>query len=142
MADEKYIGAQDIDKDIMVKCFVTFEDVKDVSKNRNKLVNRFVYSTYSSKPWISFMDLIAMRYDFSKIKEILFTWRWWHLGLSLELMNLDSIVIIMLSFISVNFILNRQFIILLQIKKKRNRLIDIFNTQGKKEFRKAVKKII
>ena len=52
MADEKYIGAQDIDKDIMVKCFVAFEDVKAVSKNRNKLVNRFVFSTYSSKPWI------------------------------------------------------------------------------------------
>lgn len=70
MADEKYIGAQNIDKDIMVKCFVSFEDVKQVSKNRNALVNRFVFSTYSSKPWISFMDLIALRYDFSKIKDI------------------------------------------------------------------------
>ena len=34
MADEKYIGAQDIDKDIMVKCFVTFEGIEDISKNR------------------------------------------------------------------------------------------------------------
>ena len=32
MADEKYIGSQNSDKDIMVKCFVTFEDVKPVSK--------------------------------------------------------------------------------------------------------------
>ena len=50
MADEKYIGAQDIKKDIMVKCFVTFEDVKQVSKHRNALSNRFVFSTYSPKP--------------------------------------------------------------------------------------------
>ena len=34
MADEKYIGAQNINKDIMVKCFVTFEDIKDICKNR------------------------------------------------------------------------------------------------------------
>ena len=70
MADEKYIGAQNIDKDIMVKCFVTFEDVKHISKHRNALSNRFVFSTYSSKPWPQFMDLIAKRYDFSKIKNI------------------------------------------------------------------------
>lgn len=41
MADEKYIGSQNSDKDIMVKCFVTFEDVKPVSKNHNKLSNSF-----------------------------------------------------------------------------------------------------
>ena len=50
MADEKYIGAQNIDKDIMVKCFVTFENVVNVSKNRRMLVNRSVFSlTNSSK---------------------------------------------------------------------------------------------
>ena len=70
MADEKYIGAQDIDKDIMIKCFVTFEDVKHIYKHRNALSNRFVFSTHSSKPWPQFMDLIAKRYDFSKIKNI------------------------------------------------------------------------
>ena len=70
MADEKYIGAQNIDKDIMVKCFVTFEDIKDISKNRRKLINRSVFSHYGDKPWIAFMDYIAMRYDFSKINNI------------------------------------------------------------------------
>lgn len=70
MADEKYIGAQDIDKDIMVKSFVAFEDVIDVSKNRRKLVNRTVFSHYGDKPWISFMDFIAMKYNFDKIKNI------------------------------------------------------------------------
>ena len=70
MADEKYIGSQNTDKDIMVKCFVTFEDVQHISKNRNMLTNRFVFSTCSKKPWKVFMDKIAMRYDFTKIKNI------------------------------------------------------------------------
>ena len=70
MADEKYIGSQDTAKDIMIKCFVTFEDVIKVSKNRNQLSNRFVFSTCSKKPWKAFMDEIALRYDFSKIKNI------------------------------------------------------------------------
>ncbi len=32
MADEKFIGAQNIDKDIMVKCFVTFEGINTIGK--------------------------------------------------------------------------------------------------------------
>lgn len=68
MADEKYIGAQDIEKDIMVKSFVAFENVIDVSKNRRMLVNRTVFSHYGDRPWLAFMDFIAMKYDFNKIK--------------------------------------------------------------------------
>ena len=45
MADEKYICSQNTDKDIMIKCFVIFEDVINISKNRNQLSNRFVFST-------------------------------------------------------------------------------------------------
>ena len=70
MADEKYIGAQDIEKDIMVKSFVTFEDVVDVSKARRKLVNRTVFSHYGNKPWQAFMDFIAKKYDFDKINTV------------------------------------------------------------------------
>ena len=70
MADEKYIGAQDINKDIMVKSFVAFEDVINVSKNRRKLVNKTIFSHYGDKPWAAFMDYIAMKYDFSKINNI------------------------------------------------------------------------
>ena len=54
----------------MVKCFVTFEDIKDICKNRRQLVNRSVFSCCSSKAWPKFMDFIAMKYDFSKIKNI------------------------------------------------------------------------
>ena len=70
MADEKYIGAQNISKDITIKCFVTFEDIKDISKNRRQLVNRSVFSCSTSKAWSKFMDFIAIKYDFSKIKNI------------------------------------------------------------------------
>ena len=70
MADEKYIGSQDIEKDIMIKSFVAFENVIDVSKNRRKLVNRTVFSHYVDRPWLAFMDFIAMKYDFNKIKNI------------------------------------------------------------------------
>lgn len=70
MADEKYIGSQDIKKDIMVKSFVAFEDVKEVSKNRRMLVNRTVFSHYGDKPWKAFMDFIAKKYDFDKINTI------------------------------------------------------------------------
>lgn len=70
MADEKYIGAQNISKDIMIKCFVTFEDIKDISKNRRQLVNRSVFSCCTSKAWPKFMDFITIKYDFSKIKNI------------------------------------------------------------------------
>ena len=70
MADEKYIGTQSISKDIMIKCFVTFEDIKDISKNRRQLVNRSVFSCCAFKAWPKFMDFIAMKYDFSKIGNI------------------------------------------------------------------------
>jgi hypothetical protein len=141
MADEKYIGAQDIDKDIMVKCFVTFEDVKAISKNRNKLVNRFVYSTYSSKPWISFMDLIAMRYDFTKLKEICLLGdgaSWIKSGTN-EL-RLDSSNHV--KFYLCEFHFKQAIHHITSDKEERNRLINIFNTKGKEEFRKAVKEII
>lgn len=141
MADEKYIGAQDIDKDIMVKCFVTFEDIKAVSKNRNKLVNRFVFSTYSSKPWISFMDLIAMRYDFSKIKEICLLGdgaSWIKSGTN-EL-RLDSANHV--KFYLCEFHFKQAIHHITSDKEERKKLIDIFNTQNKEDFRKAVKEII
>lgn len=70
MADEKYIGAQDIEKNIMVKSFVVFEDVKEISKYRRQLVNRTVFSHYGDKPWDAFMDFIAKKYDFDKINNI------------------------------------------------------------------------
>ena len=70
MADEKYIGCQDLKKDLMIKSFVTFEGIEQVGKHRRKLLNRATFSCNSSSAWVPFMDFIAKKYDFSKIKNI------------------------------------------------------------------------
>lgn len=70
MADEKFIGCQDLDNDLMAKCFVIFEGLEKDGKNRNKLVNRMVISKYSSSPWPEVVDIIGQKYDFQKIKHI------------------------------------------------------------------------
>lgn len=70
MVDEKYLGSQDLDKDIMVKAFVAFEGVKTVSKGRRKLINKFVFSTSEKSPWKKFVDVLYKIYDSEKIKNI------------------------------------------------------------------------
>ena len=44
MADEKYIGCQDLENNLMIKSFVTFEGIEQISKHRRKLLNRSVFS--------------------------------------------------------------------------------------------------
>ena len=70
LVDEKYLGCQDKDGDIMVKSFVVFEDVIPISKNRNKLKNRLVFNVQSNHPWVEFTDFLYKIYDASKIKNI------------------------------------------------------------------------
>lgn len=68
MADEKYIGAQGKDGDIMGKAFVIFEGVKQVSKGRRALINRHVFTCYSSKPWEELLDRLMEIYNYDEIK--------------------------------------------------------------------------
>ena len=70
MADEKYIGCQDLENNLMIKSFVTFEGIEQISKHRRKLLNRSVFSCNTPSAWAPFMDFIAKKYDFSKIKNI------------------------------------------------------------------------
>lgn len=70
MADEKFLGCQDLDGDIMAKCMIAFEDVKHVSKDRNMLVNKTVFTTFGDNPWGQFLDVLNQKYDLEKIKEI------------------------------------------------------------------------
>lgn len=70
MVDEKYIGCQDKEEDIMVKSYVTFEDVIPVSKNRNELKNRLVYNVQSKHPWESFSEFLYSIYDPKNIENI------------------------------------------------------------------------
>lgn len=141
MADEKYIGSQDIDKDIMVKCFVTFEDVKDISKNRRALVNRSVFSCYDSNAWPLFMDFIAKKYDFSKIKNIALLGdggSWIKTGLS-EL-RLDTANTI--KFYLCEFHFSQAIHHITSDEDERFYLLHIFNTKNKKYFQNAVTQII
>ena len=140
MADEKYIGAQDIEKDIMVKCFVTFEDVAQVSKNRRMLVNRSVFSCYDSNAWPLFMDYIAKRYDFSKIKNIALLadgGTWIKSGLSeLKLDSTNSVKFFLCEFHFAQAIHH-----ITSDENERFYLLHIFKTKDKLYFQNAVAQI-
>ena len=141
MADEKYIGAQDIEKNIMVKSFVTFESIKDVSKNRRELVNRCVFSCYGSNAWPMFMDFIAKRYDFSKIKNIALLsdgGTWIKTGISeLKLEPQNKV-----TFYLCEFHFKQAIHHITTDEEERKSLIDIFNNKSKKDFIEAVNAII
>ena len=68
MADEKYIGAQDKDGDIMAKAFVVFEGVEQISKGRRALINRHVFTCCSSKPWEELLDRLIEIYNYDEIE--------------------------------------------------------------------------
>ena len=141
MADEKYIGAQDIEKDIMVKCFVTFEDIADVSKNRRMLVNRSVFSCYDTHAWPLFMDYIARKYDFSKIKNIALLadgGSWIKTGLS-EL-RLDPANVV--KFYLCEFHFSQSINHITSDENERYYLRHIFKTKNKKYFQTAVGQIL
>lgn len=141
MADEKYIGAQNINKDIMIKCFVTFEDIKNISKNRRQLVNRSVFSCYTSKAWPKFMDFIAMKYDFSKIKNICLLSdgaTWIKSGISELKLEPNNTV----KFYLCEFHFKQAIHHITTDTEERTNLINVFNTQTKKDFIAAVNQII
>lgn len=69
MVDEKFIGSQDLEGDIMGKAFVVFEGVKEVGKNRRALVNRHIFTCYSNKPWEELLDRLVEIYEYDKIEQ-------------------------------------------------------------------------
>ncbi len=70
MADEKFLGCQDLENDIMAKCMIAFEGVEKVGKHRNALKNKTVKTVYGSNPWEQFVDVLGQKYDFDKIENI------------------------------------------------------------------------
>ena len=141
MTDEKYIGAQDIEKDIMVKCFVTFEDVINVSKNRRHLINRSVFSCYDTNAWPLFMDFIAKRYDFSKIKNIALLsdgGTWIKTGLSELKLDANNTV----KFYLCEFHFKQAIHHITTNQDERKELLNIFNNKKKKDFINKVNEII
>lgn len=69
MGDEKYIGCQDLDGDIMGKAFVVFEGVKEISKGKRALINRHIFTCYSTHPWEELLDRLIEIYDYNEIKD-------------------------------------------------------------------------
>lgn len=141
MAEEKYIGAQDIQKDIMVKCFVTFEGVEEISKNRRALVNRSVFSCYDSHAWPLFMDYIAKRYDFSKIKNIALLadgGTWIKTGINELRLDVNNHV----KFYLCEFHFKQAIHHITTDENERKELLEIFTNKRKKDFVNAVNKII
>lgn len=141
MADEKYIGAQDIEKDIMIKCFVTFENVKGLSKNRRALVNRSVFSCYSSNAWPLFMDYIAKRYDFSKIKNIALLsdgGTWIKTGISELKLDPNNTV----KFYLCEFHFKQAIHHITTDENERKMLMEVFTNNSKKDFINEVNKIM
>lgn len=141
MGDEKFLGCQDLDNDIMAKCFVAFEDIKKISKNRNKLINRTIYSTYSKQPWIEFIDVLIQKYDFSKIKNIYLisdAGNWLKTGISELKLDPNNIVTFLLCEYHYKQSINR----ITTNQDKRKELIKIFAKESKKNFKKEVQRII
>lgn len=137
MADEKYIGCQDLDKDIMSKCFVTFEGIERVSKNRNKLINRTVLSTYSETPWTEYLDTITQKYDFTKVKYIYIMGDggiWIRKGLEHMKIEPQNIIKYLLCTFHFKQAINR----MTTDKDERKEIIDSFNNKKKKEFTKVI----
>lgn len=141
MADEKYIGAQDTSKDIMVKSFVVFEGVQDISKGRRALINRFVFSHYGEKAWPAFMDAIAKRYDFSKIENIALlsdgaSW----IKSGIPELKLDPINKV--KFYLCEFHFKQAIHHITSNEDERKNLLNIFQNNSKDDFISAVNKII
>ena len=139
--DEKYIGAQDQENDIMVKCFVTFESIKQVGKNRRALVNRYVFSTTGKNAWSKFMDHIAKRYDFSKIRHIYLLadgGNWIKNGLhELKLYAQNKP-----QFCLCEFHFKQAINHISSDKDERKKLLEIFNTKPFEEFKKRIDELI
>lgn len=139
--DEKYIGAQDQENDIMVKCFVTFESIKQVGKNRRALVNRYVFSTTGKNAWSKFMDHIAKRYDFSKIRHIYLLadgGNWIKNGLhELKLYAQNKP-----QFCLCEFHFKQAINHISSDKDERKNLLEIFNTKPFEEFKKRIDELI
>lgn len=141
MADEKYIGCQDLDKDIMCKCFVSFEGIEKVSKNRNKLINRTVFSTYSNTPWTEFLDTITQKYDFTKINNIYLIGdggTWIRKGLEHMKVEPKNIIKYLLCTFHFKQAINR----ITTDSDERKSLIHSFNNNKKKQFINDVNELI
>ncbi len=141
MGDEKYIGCQDLDNDIMSKAFVVFEGVEKISKGRRKLINKTSYTTYSAKPWEELIDILNQKYDLEKIENIYILSdgaRWLKKGT--EEMKVTNNV--MVKFLLCEFHFKQSINRITSDADLRNKLLTSFNNDKKKTFINNVEEII
>lgn len=139
MIDEKFIGCQDLDKDIMIKSFVTFTGEVNISKNRKALQNRIVYNTAKSAPiaWKSFVDFIYDIYDSDKIKSIYVisdSGKWIKANTSELKMHPDMII----KRLNCEFHFRKYVNLITFDEDKRREIVNNFKTMNKKDFRSYV----
>lgn len=137
MADEKFIGCQDLEGDIMAKCMVAFENTKHVSKNRNMLVNKTVFTTYGNNPWGQFLDVLNQKYDLEKIKEIKLLGdgaNWINSGIKELKTNPKTSITKLLCEFHFKQSINR----ITTDEENRKILLETFNKKTKKEFENKV----
>ena len=141
MGDEKYIGCQDLDNDIMGKSFVVFEGVEKESKGRRKLVNKTCYTTYSKKPWEELVDILNNKYDLDKIENIYILSdgaKWLKAGVD-EMKVTDDVIV---KFLLCEFHFKQSINRITTDTELRKKLLYSFNNDNKKTFINNVEDII
>ena len=112
-----------------------------MGKNRRALVNRYVFSTTGKNAWSKFMDHIAKRYDFSKIRHIYLLadgGNWIKNGLhELKLYAQNKP-----QFCLCEFHFKQAINHISSDKDERKKLLEIFNTKPFEEFKKRIDELI
>lgn len=137
MVDERFLGCQDLDGDIMAKCMIAFEDVKKVGKNRNMLVNKTVFTTFGNNPWGKFLDVLNQKYNLENIKEIKLLGDgagWINSGMHELKTNSEVVMTRFLCEFHFKQSINR----ITTDEDKRKILLDTFNNNSKQEFKDKV----
>lgn len=140
MADEKFLGCQDLEGDIMAKCMIAFEDVKRTGKHRKALINKTVLSVYGSNPWGKFVDVLSQKYNFDEIENIKFMGdgaNWIMSGVDELRMNPNTNIERLLCQFHYKQAINH----ITTDKEIRNELLKIFDKGSKKDFENKVLEI-
>ena len=141
MFDEKFIGCQDLNGDIMVKSMVCFEGVKNTTKGRRKLINRTIHHVYSQSPWDEFITVLSQKYNLSKVKYVYILadgGKWIKTGINELKVEPQIIVKYLLCEFHFKQAINR----ITTDKDLRKEFLKSFNEDKKKVFKEKVEKII
>lgn len=141
MADEKFLGCQDLENDIMCKACVIFEGVIKVSKSRNKLLNRLSISMTGNNPWEYFLNTLNGVYDLDKVEKIYLLGdggNWIKSGIEELKVNKNVEV----NFLLCKFHFKQSINHITSNKEEREELTDIVLNKSKDDFMKKIDEIL